>query len=163
MFRKTIAKLRQQPRGIRDAVSFWCAGGFAFVVALVWLFNAPERFSEIMVSDVDRPEQTSFFDEISSQVANVREAIPDTTQAADSSTAQPINSAPENESLETLLDTFRTNAQANLAGVSSSTSSSTDVATPEQSDSEVNLTRPDSERREVRIQTVPTATSTSSQ
>ncbi len=164
MLRKTIGKLRRQPTHVRDGVAFWVASGFAFMVCVLWLFNNPIRFAEVFVDTSEGP-QKSFFEEMSQQVAAVKEAVPN----SEPSTATPANTEPQNsnvdgqESLDTLLNSFREKSQARLAASSTNATSSASTTEPVTSESEAS-NQTVTEPKLVRIITVDnTATSTVNQ
>lgn len=166
MLRKTIGKLRRQPKHVRDGVAFWVASGFVCIVSVLWLFNNPIRFAEVFVDTSEGP-QKSFFEEMAQQVAAVKEAVPN----SEPNTATPANTEPQNssvdgqESLDTLLNSFREKSQARLAASSTNATSSSSASTTEPVASESEASNQTStEPKPVRIISVDnTATSTVNQ
>jgi len=119
MIKKTIGKLRRQPKSVREGVAFWVASGFAFVVFSVWILNMPARFANMtLVSSDETKESESFFDELKNQAASVVDALP-------GSDTSPDSVGLGNESLDTMVNQFRgrssSSAQSSISAQASST------------------------------------------
>jgi hypothetical protein len=165
MIKKTIGKLRRQPKRVREGIAFWFTCAFVFVVCSVWLLNVPARFADMaMVRPDDSASVKSFFEELNNQVATVKDAIPDSESASSSAGLG-------NESLDNLVNRFRERAsssassdfsvQASSSEMNASTTLVTSASSTQinsQSDNEVSAPT----QREVRIVTIATTSATSS-
>jgi len=155
MIRKTFGKLRQKPKAVRDAVAFWMAGGFAALVALVWLYNAPAQFADLKLVDGENVTPVrSFFEEMTSQVAAVQESFTEVTDAVTgTSTESSVGTAADgNEALGTMIENFRQNPQTQLTATSATATATSSVATSTASSTDVVAPR------EVRIITTSSST-----
>jgi hypothetical protein len=151
---KLIGKIRRQPKSRRDNIAFGIASGFTFVIGALWLFNAPNTFSGVLsATDANGNPEPSFFETISSQAAAVRESL--RTDSSDGA---------ETESLKELMDEYRASStQATSTQfrpvTASSTATSTSVAPAESFERfDTNTSYELGEPREVRLQVVPKAT-----
>jgi hypothetical protein len=77
MLRKLIGTIRRQPKHTRDNVALGIASTVTFVVAAVWLVNAPATFSGMLGVDTQENQTASFFDKMSEQTASVKDAFTD--------------------------------------------------------------------------------------
>jgi len=76
MLRKLIANIRRRPKQTRDNVAFGIASTVTFLVAFVWLVNAPSNFSGMLgVGDADGEQTGGFMEAVSAQTAAVKEAF----------------------------------------------------------------------------------------
>jgi len=150
--RKLIGKIRRQPKQRRDSIAFGIAASFTFLVVTIWLFNVPNTFSGVLsTTGSTEKTQEGFFDKINSQAAAVKESI-----GGDGSAT---------ESLKELMDEYRASStpasSTSSTQVSASSTATTTPAAPRESrerfttDSSYEAKKP----KEIRIQTVPTATS----
>jgi len=152
MIRKTFGKLRQKPKTVRDTIAFWMAGGFVCVVALVWIYNAPARFSDLKLVDSENVIPVkSFFEQMTDQVATVQESFTEVADAVVGTSSQTTGSATDgNETLGTMIESFRQNSQVQSTTTNSIAASSTATSAASSAD----VVAP----REVRIITTSSST-----
>lgn len=124
MIKKTIGKLRRQPKKVREGIAFWFTCAFVFMVASVWLLNLPAQFADMRVVSSEEVETTqSFFEKLNNQTAAVRDSM----TGADSESAS-SSAGLGNESLDTLVNQFRERASSSSMSDSSSTARSSEIS-----------------------------------
>ena len=84
MLRKLIGNIRRQPKRTRDNVALGVASTVTFVVALVWVFNAPTMFSGLTGVGETAKKEGGFLDTISEQTAAVKDAFSSESAATES-------------------------------------------------------------------------------
>jgi len=81
MIKRLLRQLRKQPKASRDNVAFISAGILTGIVAFVWVYHAPERLgvqeSGVLSSAKDEPGFWQLFSDFGSQMASVRDAMPE--------------------------------------------------------------------------------------
>jgi len=149
---KLIGKIRRQPKQRRDNIAFGIAASFTFAIVTIWMFNVPNTFSGVLsATDSTGEKKAGFFDTLSSQAAALKESI-----SADTS--------PEPESLKELMDEYRASSSpaSSTDSMQDRTASTTTTtpATPRESRERfsTDTSYETEEPREVRIQAVPQAT-----
>ena len=97
MIKRSLRKLRQQPKSTRDNIALAFAGSLTGIVALVWLYHAPVRIGEGtagIVSGGSESEQPGFmniFSDFGSQMATVKESFNDIQEiTTEEEVAEPV-------------------------------------------------------------------------
>jgi len=154
MLRKLIGNIRRQPKRTRDNVALGVASTVTFVVALVWVFNAPTMFSGLTGVGETAKKEGGFLDTISEQTAAVKDAF-SSESAATESIKELIKEAQEPEPSVVGGADVRTTSTASIATTTSSSSASREAREAFTTESSYQSSEP----KEVRIQTTPAATS----
>ena len=154
MIKKTIGKLRRQPKNVREGIAFWSAGVFAFMVFVVWLFNAPTKFSQMAINNQgDSGTISSILEDLNQQVATVKESLPETS-ASSSTTGSGENA------LKEMIDQFQVQSSSTRV---ENASTSTTLSSQSQPAGTVSPSRADDttspKERFVRIATTTASTS----
>ncbi|MCA9356852.1 hypothetical protein H6784_05300 [Candidatus Nomurabacteria bacterium] len=156
MIRKTITKIRQQPKHVRDKFALGLAGTFTALIFAFWLYGVPGRMAEIdsRVNPDEPGLMSQFMDKLGKQVSSIPEAAPDKSKEESDIEAQ----------LEAQAQAYRaSSADYQVAATTSTTSFVNNESDSVSTTTTISTaTKPDSgvEQREVRIITTrPTSSS----
>jgi hypothetical protein len=144
MLQPWLRKMHRLPAQTRQQVALWSAGTITGVIALIWLTSVPQIFEET-ASEADpegsAPMFSTLVETITSQVAQVREAIPTSSIAMGEELDAAMAVATSSQATTTSFAAAATTSA--VAGVATTSHMEpTNVPTP----------------RSIRIQAVPTAT-----
>jgi hypothetical protein len=151
MLRKLIGTIRRQPKHTRDNVALGIASTVTFVVAAVWMLNAPATFSGMLGVDGGEGQTANFFDKMSEQTAAVKEVF-----TAEDSPAASVKDLIADYQAEVSATTSAQSESENTAASATTSSPQSASQQPESftTDSSYETDKP----KEVRIQAISKAT-----
>lgn len=79
MIRKTILKIRRQPKYVRNNIAMGLAGSFTAVVFVIWAYHIPSQLDEIDngKNANENGLMSQFMDNVGKQVSSIKDAIPE--------------------------------------------------------------------------------------
>ncbi len=123
---KWLTKHRQKPKHIRDNIAFTISAAFTAVVALVWFMFGSESmlFNGNARDKAESPKVFStFWDQLSEQVAGAKNAVPESEPVASSSF--PTSEAPGTKEEQAAYTDLQREAVIRVVPTASSSASST--------------------------------------
>lgn len=153
MIKKFLRNIRQKPKHVRDRVALSIALSFTLFILIIWIYNAPSRhaaiLSETEIVD-DSEDSPGFFDSLGAIGEKISE-IKDTISTSTKDTTEDGKTA---EEIIAELIASTTRASTTMKSETESSSFNFTTSTPKQTGSA---------QKEVRIETVQTATSSDAQ
>lgn len=119
-----LTKHRQKPKHVRDNIAFTISASFTVVLAVVWFVFGSESklFDSVARREAASPRVFStFWDQLSEQMASVKEAIPE--PPATSTSAFPTSQSPGSPEEQAAYETLQKEAVIRVVPTASSSTS----------------------------------------
>ena len=128
MIKRLLKTVRRQPKAVRDKIAMGLAGVFTALVATVWLYGSPDRFSassELSTTE-SPPAFSQFFSNIGDQLAAVKESLSTSTEVDTVGQESPVVDIPADGTFSSV-----TEVQTETVQVDESVSAATPVVEPQ--------------------------------